>query len=492
MIKSFLFLLVSLSFMLVACKEPVLEQIDARRKVVQTTDKLDKIFEARVRSSLGKIELLRAKGDTWKLLRVGQSVFGNDRVRTFAESEVLLATFDGSVFLISEKTDVEFNTDLQNSVRGDVNMFLRNGNIQFDVQKQKKNQFSIKTGTATASIRGTAGFVGSLDGLLVASLKEGLVDVTGVDGKVTSITENQTVLMTKSGEAKTFKLESSGTSALYEVLNEMAVSGSLENMESLEKSLQDFDSGYVAKKNVFQENLTFEPVSIPAKISSSSVTLKAKLTPGVFVTVMGITDSVPASGDYERTFTWGERALGTKRFIAICSDGAVEVACNIWNTEYVTRDELDSAVETSKDSLVSSAEQEVPLADTASKDSAVAASPKFLSLAIDLPPLKGGEVLERDAFGRDTLEIIRNVEGNEFVEIEQKIMLYGIARGETAKIDTIFIFRKGKTEDIITDIKELSYTRKFVFRKDEVSKFEVAAKLKDGTYVVGFKTYVID
>lgn len=491
--KKFLFLLVSLSLTLVACKETVQEQFKAGKGPAVPSENTEKSFEAKVRSSLGKIELLKAMNDVWKTLRVGQSVFGNDRVRTAAESEVVLTTIDGTVFLISEKTDVEFNTDLQKSVRGEVNMFIRNGNIQFDVQKQKKTQYSFRTGSATASIRGTAGFVGSLDGQLVASLKEGLVDVTSADGKVASIRENQTILVTKSGETKTLQLESSGTPALFAAMDEMAKNGSLANMEEMEKSLQTFDSGYVAKRNAFTENLVFEPISIPAKITSPSITLKAKLTPGVFVTVMGVTDTVPASGEYERTFNWDESTHGAKRFIAICSDGSVEVACNTWNTEYVSGNvEETPAVEPVKDSLSSSESQVAPSADSVSKVVRVQRPPKLHGLAIDLPPLDGGEVLEKDAYGRDTLEIIRLPEGDDSVVVEQQILLSGIGQGEIEKIDTIFIFRKGEVEEVITDISGLSYTRKFVFQKDEVSKFEVAAKLKDGTYVVGFKTYVID
>ena len=334
MSRKYLIFLISLSLPLIACKDTVEDHIKSKKISAEVESDALAAFKAKVRSSVGHSKFLKAKSETWKSLHIGQVIGDNDHIMTEKESEVVLNTVDGTVLMISENTTVEFNTELKSSIKGEVNIFIRNGNIQFDVQKQKDNQFNFKTGTATASIRGTAGFVGSLDGQMVASLKEGLVEVTDAKGRSSNITQNQTLLVTKSGEAKTIQLESSGTPALFSALETMVKEVGLDNVETLEKSLQIFDASYVEEKKKFEENLTFAPVSIPAKISNPSITLKAKLTPGVFVTVMGVTDTVPASGEYERTFTWDKSASGTKRFMAVCSDGNVEVSCNTWSTEY--------------------------------------------------------------------------------------------------------------------------------------------------------------
>lgn len=334
MSRKYLILPLCLSLSLLACKDSVEDHIKSNKITAETEQDALAAFKAKVRSSVGKSKYLKAKSDMWKTLHVGQNIGDNDHIMTETESEVVLNTIDGTVLIISENSTVEFNTEFKSSIKGEVNIFIRNGNIQFDVQRQKGNQINFQTGTATASIRGTAGFVGSLDGQMVASLKEGKLEVKDAKGKSSSIAQNQTLLVTKSGEAKTIQLESSGTTALFAALEDMVKKGGLDNVEELEKSLQSFDAGYVEERNKFQDNLTFAPVAIPAKISKPTITLEAKLTPGVIVTVMGVTDTVPASGEYKREFSWDKSASGTKRFMAVCSDGSVEVQCNTWSTEY--------------------------------------------------------------------------------------------------------------------------------------------------------------
>lgn len=495
--RKYLFLLLSLSLAFVACKDSVPEHVQSNKSASQTVTKSSKVFEAKVRSTLGHAELLKAVNEAWKTLRVGQNVHDNDRVRTAAESEVVLNAVDGTVFIISEKSDVEFNTAFQDSVRGEVNVFIKNGNIQFDVQKQKKKQFNFGTGTATASIRGTAGFVGNLDGRLVASLKEGLVEVKNVKGEISNIKENQTILVAPSGETTTLELESSGSPALISALNEMAKSGKLNNISDLVKALQNFDAGYAAEKKKFLESLNFVPVEIPKKISKPSITLKATLTPGVHVTIMGETIVVPESGEYEHTFTWDENAGGEKRFIATCSNGSVEVPCNAWNTEYVdfTPEDEGAPAEVVADTLskVDKADslQKVATVKSSSKKAPKPREPKF-NLIVTLPPSDGAEVLETDAAGRDTLESIKVPKGEVLVNTDLKIALSGRNGFEMAQVDTIFIFREGKQEEFITDISDSSFTHKVTFLKNEITKYEVAAKLKDGTYVCAFKTYIVD
>lgn len=376
MSRKLLVLPICVSLAFIACKDAVEDHIKSNKITAEVDHDAVAIFKAKVRSSVGHSELLKAKTESWKELHVGSLVRENDQLRTEKESEVILNTADGTVFIIAENSNVEFNAELQSTVKGEVNIYIRNGNIQFDVQKQKDNQFNFKTGTATASIRGTAGFVGSLDGQMVASLKEGLVEVKDAKGRSTNIAQNQTLLVTKSGDAKTIPLESSGTTALFAALEEMSKSGALDNMEELEKNLQAFDAKYVDQKKEFEQSLEFRPVVIPKAISRPNITLKAQMTPGVYVTVMGQTDTVPASGVYERTFSWDESATGTKRFIATCSNGSVEVPCNVWETEYEPTAPEAPVEEVVEDTLAkadSLAVDSLAKADSAVVDSAVSA-----------------------------------------------------------------------------------------------------------------------
>lgn len=507
-----------LSLAFVACEEASEENIKSSKNASPAVEKVTEIFKAKVRSAVGETEFLKSKSEAWKQLHVGQSVQDNDQIRTAKESEVILNTNDGTVFTISENSNVKFNTAFQDSVRGEINVFIRNGNIQFDVQKQKKNQINFNTGTATAAIRGTAGFVGSLDGQLVASLREGKVEVKDAKGRSSNITENQTILVTKSGEAKTIKLESSGSLALFAALENMVKTGGLENLDELEKSLQAFDAGYVEERNKFEQTLNFRPIAIPTAVRKPTITLEAKLTPGVFVTVMGITDTVPASGEYKRTFTWDEDAAGTKRFIAVCSDGNVEVSCNTWSTEYVNPNSAEAAevVDTlSQADSVATADSSVAAVDSAAVDSAQAPAveasaepvkkpvarkpasvalpkPKF-NLVIKLPSQDSpamSDSLAADSLVVDTLETVKVPKRKKEVETDLKIMLSGIEEEELAKIDTIFIYRDGQLVEYMTELWDLVYMRKVTLNKKESARFEVVAKLRDGSDIRAHKTYV--
>ncbi len=493
MLNKYLVLPICLSFALVACKDSVESHVKSNKITAEADHDALAVFKAKVRNAVGSSKYLKAKSDMWKALHVGQNVGDNDQIMTETESEVVLNTTDGTVLIISENSTVEFNTEFKSNIKGEVNVFIRNGNIQFDVQKQKNNQFNFKTGTATASIRGTAGFVGSLDGQMVASLKEGLVEVKDAKGRSSNIAQNQTLLVTKSGDAKTIQLESSGTTALFAALETMVKEGGLDNVEELEKSLQSFDAGYVEERNKFQENLTFAPVAIPKAVRQPSVTLKAKLTPGVFVTVMGVTDTVPASGDYERTFSWDPKAVGTKRFMAICSDGTVEVQCNTWSTEYVdpASSEEVPVEEPEADTLAK--------ADSAVVDSAVAPveeakAPVEEAKAVE-PPAKKLIVRKTTAPADTALKLVIKLnDKSDFAATEvikvpkrkkeaianMKITLSGIVEEDLSKVESITIYRDSVVVETITELSDLIYQYPVQLAKNQTAGIDVVAKLKNG------------
>lgn len=506
MLNKYLILPICLSLALVACKDAVEDHVKSNKITAEVDHDALAAFKAKVRSSVGASKYLKAKSDMWKSLHVGQSVGDNDQIMTETESEVVLNTTDGTVLIISENSTVEFNTEFKSSIKGEVNIFIRNGNIQFDVQKQKNNQFNFKTGTATASIRGTAGFVGSLDGQMVASLKEGLVEVQDAKGRSSNIAQNQTLLVTKSGDAKTIQLESSGTTALFAALETMVKEGGLDNVEELEKSLQSFDAGYVEERNKFQENLTFAPVAIPKAVREPSVTLKAKLTPGVFVTVMGVTDTVPASGEYERTFTWDPEAVGTKRFMATCSDGSVEVSCNTWTTEYVDPAAGEvPAEEPAEDTLAkadsavvdSAAPAEVAPVDSAKapvEEVAKAVEPPAKKLVVRKTVAPADTALKlviklNDKTDSTATEVILVPKRKKEAIANMKITLSGIVDEDLSKVESITIYRDSVVVETITDLSALIYQYPVQLAKNQTAGFEVVAKLKNGTDYKARRTY---
>lgn len=172
----------------------------------------------------------------------------------------------------------------------------------------------------SASIRGTSGFVGVVDGMSVASLKEGVVDVSNLNGETQTIEDNQTILVDEKGFSKKLKLKSSGTSSLANALDSIVKipakkKGKKSKVASLESSLKKFDAKYAKREAKFKKRLRFDASALPDTLREPRVTLTANVTPGVIVMVLGELDTIGADGMYEHTFEWGDGVYGMKRFI---------------------------------------------------------------------------------------------------------------------------------------------------------------------------------
>ena len=306
------------------------------------------LLKAKARYVVGEVDLQKNQKD-WKKLQIGGKIVENDKVRTGVESEADVAVADGSTLKIIENSTVQFSVESAEGKQKLVIIDIGKGKIHFDIQKQKDNQYKFKTGTATAAIRGTAGFVGSVNGKMVASLKDGKVDVVSNSGKTSSIVKNQTVLVDEQGESKVLALASSGTEALSKVLDTLATAEA--PVANLEKSLKTFDDTYAAEQKKFEKTLQFRATPIGDTLFVPSVTLTARATPGILVTVWGETDTVPSNGIYQKTFAWDDSAYGTKRFLASCGNGRVELPCFMWVAEYAA---MSAVTEASSDLPLSS------------------------------------------------------------------------------------------------------------------------------------------
>lgn len=488
---SSLFLLpLSLVVVLSGCKDSVEQSVKTSKTTVYEPAKESGAFKAKVHSAVGSVAYLKGGTDFWSNLHVSQYVFENYRVRTFRESEAILYTIDGTVLILAENSDVEFNSHFRDSLVQEVDLNINEGTIQFDVQKQKNRQYTFRSGTSRASIRGTAGFVGSLDGQLVASLKEGKVDVQDAKGNVTSISQNQTLLVTKSGEAKVMELASSGTASLTAVLDSMVKTGGLDNVEELEKSLKSFDAGYVDQQKEFENKLNFQPTSIPETVSEPSVTLQAQLNPGVIVSVLGEKDTVPASGEYKRTFSWGKETSGLKRFLATCSNGEVEVPCYVWTTEYVeptVAAVADSTVAPDSVAVVDS----VAAVDSLVVDSAKAKEPVKVAAVSEPEPeisviSKNGMILKLAGAPVERVRIPRNQEEGQAGLL---ITLSGISAEELNDIESIIVYRGDHIVHVINSFPGMVFEVPVTMAHNEVAEYEVLTKMKDGSNIRAYKKF---
>lgn len=453
---------------LTACKDEEVPKPqpkeDAVSAPVEEAVPEDALLKAKVRSVVGTVE--REKSDSWTQLRVGKTVVENDHVRTAVESELIVNMTDGSALRVPESSNVTFRAELQDNVKKLIFLDIHSGKVHFDVQKQQQAEIYFKTGTATMAIRGTAGFVGEVQGKMVASLKEGKVEVTTPKGKSTTIVKNQTVLVDDQGDSKVLKLESSGTDALASAIDSIAKAedgGAALNTEILEKSMNTFDKSYGERQRNFEKNLQFKAVGIPDSLYVPNVMLQARITPGTIVTVWGERDTVPESGIYQKTLTWGDSAYCTKRFLVGCSDGDVELPCYMWVTEYVPMPALGEAE---------------PAADTtAAKPAEETAANLKLSVKI------GGGRNERVHLDLPATELNTNLKFN----------LAGITAADLAQLKSLVVLRNGKpfkTFDA-NDLTSLAYEVPVSIERNKIANFEVVATLKNGKNFRAKKTYEV-
>ncbi len=424
------------------------------------------LLKAKVRSVVGTVE--REKADSWKQLRVGKTVVENDHVRTALESELIVNLTDGSALRVPESSNVTFQAELQDNVKKLIFLDIHSGKVHFDIQKQQQAEIYFKTGTATVAIRGTAGFVGEVQGKTVASLKEGKVEVSTPKGKSTTIVKNQTVLVDDQGDSKVLKLESSGTEALAAAIDSIAKAedgGAALNTEILEKSMNTFDKSYGERQRNFEKNLQFKAVGIPDSLYVPNVMLQARVTPGTIVTVWGERDTVPESGIYQKTLTWGDSAFGTKRFLVGCSDGDVELPCYMWVTEYAPMPALG------------------PEASAEAQDTTAAKSVEEAAANLKLSVKIGGGRNERVHLDLPATELNTNLKFN----------LAGITAADLAQLKSLVVLRNGKpfkTFDA-NDLTSLAYEVPVSIERNKIADFEVVATLKNGKNYRAKKTYEV-
>ena len=424
------------------------------------------LLKAKVRSVVGTVE--REKSDSWTPLRVGKTVVENDHVRTALESELIVNLTDGSALRVPESSNVTFQAELQDNVKKLIFLDIHSGKVHFDIQKQQQAEIYFKTGTATVAIRGTAGFVGEVQGKTVASLKEGKVEVSTPKGKSTTIVKNQTVLVDDQGDSKVLKLESSGTEALAAAIDSIAKAedgGAALNTEILEKSMNTFDKSYGERQRNFEKNLQFKAVGIPDSLYVPNVMLQARVTPGTIVTVWGERDTVPESGIYQKTLTWGDSAFGTKRFLVGCSDGDVELPCYMWVTEYAPMPALG------------------PEASAEAQDTTAAKSVEEAAANLKLSVKIGGGRNERVHLDLPATELNTNLKFN----------LAGITAADLAQLKSLVVLRNGKpfkTFDA-NDLTSLAYEVPVTIERNKIADFEVVATLKNGKNFRAKKTYEV-
>lgn len=456
-----------------ACNEK--EEVSAQvQEAPSVSEDASAIFKTKVRRVEGDVGFLKGgKGDSWKKLRHGQNVVERDRIKTALESEAVLGANDGTVLSISENSDVEISADLLDSLRRKVSIHINRGNVYFDVQKQKTAVFEFRTGTAVSAIRGTAGFVGEIAGQTLTSLKEGRIEVTNANGQVEEVLQKQTLLVNAKGQIKKMNLKSSGTKALARTVDSLAASAEGASLEEtqMQGAIQKFDDDYAARQKSFEEKMKFEAAPIADTIREPFVLLTSRATPGMIVSVHGDEDTVPPSGVYQKRVEWEHGAYGTKRFLASCSDGHVEVPCFMWVTEYVAEDAPEKQME-----------QEPQTDDVTSENKGEERSQNVAGnlnrLVVSL-----GKRLEKIHLDLPAKEYSSNM----------SVTLDGISENELSGIKSIRVLRKGEVVKTISgkDLNSLKYKIPVSIALNRIAEFDVVATLNNNKEIKAKKTYEV-
>lgn len=235
----------------------------------------------KVRSTLGNVDRWKSKQNNWAQLWTGAKVYQSDLVRTGVESEVVFALPDGSSIAIAENTEIELSQLLEPNNEGgfETKIDIHKGIINFAVRKQKnkKSNFKFKTGTATASIRGTEGFVGG-EGVFFAGLKTGKLEITpeGSD-RMVSIIAGETTFGRDS--LVVVKLASSGEARFAKRLQKILADKS-KSVSELVREVQSADTAFQAQlkeeagAQVLPENGFSLTTSSPVKVCEQGLVVE--------------------------------------------------------------------------------------------------------------------------------------------------------------------------------------------------------------------------
>lgn len=303
----------------------------------------------KVRYTLGEVTVQKKAKNNWNPLRIGLKVREKDLIRTLVESEAGIALSDGSSITIEENTTILFENAVNKQSKNTQTVEIRTGRVFFDVQKQKEgNQFQFKTGTATAAIRGTNGFIEGSDTGTIVSLETGKMLVTDSSGQSLEVNAGETLIQEKGKPMRKFRTSNAGTKGLAKEISREKANNTF-SAENLEKRAEELEKETLRLHNPCD----FEP--IPSIVTSSEVHVQGKCKDSVQVRVNGVSAIFSDSGTFDVPVNWDSESFGSKRIRVKCSQGNAEVLCHEANVEYVqaTSNDDSAFVRIQKDKTIS-------------------------------------------------------------------------------------------------------------------------------------------
>ena len=119
-----------------------------------TTQAFAAPMQAKIKSVTGKVEL--KSGDSWIQLKTGDIVKKGDVISTGFKSEAVI-TANEATFTLGALTRITFDELVSGTSKDKTSINLESGSVKADVSHQtKKADFTVRTPSATASVRGTS------------------------------------------------------------------------------------------------------------------------------------------------------------------------------------------------------------------------------------------------------------------------------------------------------------------------------------------------
>lgn len=280
----------------------------------------------KVRSVLGDVSYQKKGKTNWTALRVGAKVQDGYMIQTYTESGAKISLPDGSVISIEENALVEFNQlkfDKDTRI-SDVNILK--GLLRFDAQKQKgKSTFAFKTGTMTASIRGTDGTIGITEGgQPYGALNTGEMVMTN-NGQEVSVKANQFVAFRKDKPAVVVDAKNASDPEFVKKLGEV-LDDTTKSDEAIQAQAKELDQKIEVRNEDLKSKYNCIVDSIPSLVSVDSIDVGVTCTAGVRVS-MG-SESYKSNGSkLHFTPSWEKSAFGDKKFLLNCSVDGKDFEC---------------------------------------------------------------------------------------------------------------------------------------------------------------------
>lgn len=130
------------------------------------------------------VDFRKSGTDSWSTAKPGGILASGDEVKTGPKSLALIKFLDNSLLRVRENSSIRIFADKRQDHSLSKNTYIERGRVNFEISRQKNDEFRFTTPTIVASIRGTRGSFNVMDdGTSLLMVDEGSIEVTSTVGE---------------------------------------------------------------------------------------------------------------------------------------------------------------------------------------------------------------------------------------------------------------------------------------------------------------------